>query len=154
MRLELWNNCSVPDPLFMPVLIIQIIKNQHQYRHQNLLFLRLLTIVKPHAKLHAWEIIAIYQYTTFYLNIVSVFSPNLMLRPLQINFLFPVHRPHPQAGSRCGPIILLMTSHPVKLQFTSAIQPRFQGIVEGVHVVERDNLRPLLLQNAAAVGHL
>ena len=36
---------------------------------------------------------------------------HLQVRPLQINFLFPVYRPHPQAGSRCGPIILLMMSH-------------------------------------------
>ena len=38
-------------------------------------------------------------------------SYEYLIRPLQINFLFPVHPPHPQPGSRCGPIIqLLITS--------------------------------------------
>ena len=71
--------------------------------------------------------------------------------PLQIKFLIPVHRPHPQAAwSRCGPIIrLLMTSQTRKRQFASAMQPRFQA-----DMLLSAAIRPLLLQNAPAVDHL
>ena len=68
---------------------------------------------------------------------------------------FPVSRPPPASPnwSRCGSIIrLLIASQTRKRQFMSAMRPRFQG--KWRTWSERNDLRPLLLQNAPAVDHL
>ena len=68
---------------------------------------------------------------------------------------FPVSRPPPASPSwsQFGPIIrLLMTSQTHKRQFMSLCDHAFRA--NGGHVVERNDLQPLLLQNAPAVDHL